>query len=121
MMAAGRRMAGNGRNTRAREAETRLGWRMAGLAFIMSSEAAAGAGIGWVVDYFAATTPWGLVLGAILGITVGLTSLLRGAWQLSKAMDAAGTPIGAKPLPPELEETDDDWDSDDNFERTGDG
>ena len=50
------------------EAETRLGWRMAGLAFTMSSEVAAGAILGWLVDWLAGTKPKGLIIGAIVGI-----------------------------------------------------
>lgn len=35
--------------------------------------------IGWVVDHFAGTTPWGLLVGLFLGIVVAFRNILRTA------------------------------------------
>jgi F0F1-type ATP synthase assembly protein I len=99
--------------------ETRLGWRMAGLAFVMSSEAAAGAGIGWLIDHFAGTGTRWLLIGAIVGIAVGMLSFIKGALALNRLLTqqererkARGIPL-PPPLPDEPEEDDgepdDDW------------
>ena len=64
----------------------RLGWRMAGLAFVMSSEAAAGALVGWVIDYFAGTDSRWLLIGGITGIAVGLLSFAKGALTLNRML-----------------------------------
>lgn len=69
--------------------ETRLGWRMAGVAMQTASEVAAGAALGWVVDHFADTRPWGLLIGGCLGIVVALTTLIRTAWRMNSEMDRA--------------------------------
>jgi F0F1-type ATP synthase assembly protein I len=69
--------------------ETRLGWRMAGVAMQTASEVAAGAALGWVVDHFADTRPWGLLVGGCLGIVVALTTLIRTAWRMNREMDRA--------------------------------
>jgi ATP synthase protein I len=54
-----------------------------GQAFRLSAEFVAGvvAGgvIGWLVDYFAGTSPWGLIVCLILGFCAGMLNLLRAA------------------------------------------
>ena len=35
--------------------------------------------IGWVVDHFAGTTPWGLLVGLFLGIVVAFRNIMRTA------------------------------------------
>lgn len=99
-----------GPTTAASEAETRLGWRMAGLAFTLSSEVAAGAIVGLVIDHFAKTAPRWLLIGAIAGISVGLLSFIRGAIALNRIVSqnerdraARGIPP-PPPLPPEPDE-----------------
>ena len=42
------------------------------------------AAIGFAVDYFAHTTPWGVVVGAILGLVVGTYRFIREALALSR-------------------------------------
>ena len=97
--------------------EIRLGWRMAGLAFVMSSEAAAGALIGLVIDHFADTSRW-LLIGGVTGIAVGLLSFARGAMTLNRMVAQQeqsrrerGVPPPA-PLPYKDEEDEDDDDAD---------
>ncbi len=52
-----------------------------GLAVRVSSEFAAGvlvgAALGWVVDYWAGTTPWGLIILLLLGFAAGVLNVLR--------------------------------------------
>jgi ATP synthase protein I len=47
----------------------------------------AGAALGWVVDRFAGTSPWGLFIFLILGFVAGVRNLMRAA-------DALGKPPG---------------------------
>jgi len=49
----------------------------------------AGAAIGWVVDRFAGTSPWGLFIFLILGFVAGVRNLMRAA-------DSLGKPPGKK-------------------------
>ena len=65
--------------------QKRLMWRLTGLAFMMSSEVAAGAGIGWLIDNWLGTANRWLTIGGIAGIAVGMTSFIRGALQLSRS------------------------------------
>lgn len=57
--------------------------RALGQAFRLSAEFVAGvvAGgvIGWLVDHFAGTSPWGLIVCLILGFCAGMLNLLRAA------------------------------------------
>jgi F0F1-type ATP synthase assembly protein I len=69
--------------------ETSIGWRMAGLGVQTGSEALAGALLGWVVDYYAGTNGMGLLVGGIVGIVVGLFSLVRGSMKLNREFDQA--------------------------------
>jgi len=54
-----------------------------GQAFRLSAEfvagVAAGGIIGWIVDHFAGTSPWGLIVCLILGFCAGMLNLLRAA------------------------------------------
>ncbi len=36
-----------------------------------------GAGIGWVIDHFAGTSPWGLLVVMMLGIVVAFRNIIR--------------------------------------------
>jgi F0F1-type ATP synthase assembly protein I len=95
------------------EQEARLGWRMAGLAFTMASEAGAGALFGWIVDYFAGTAPNGLLVGAVLGIAVGMFSLIRGAIAMNRLLSQQEAKRKLpKALPPEPDDDDDGTGSD---------
>jgi ATP synthase protein I len=44
----------------------------------------AGALIGWVVDKFAGTSPWGLIILLMLGFAAGVRNLLRASNMLGK-------------------------------------
>lgn len=68
------------------ERSLRLGWRMGGLAFEVTSQVAAGALLGWLIDRWLDTAPKGLLTGALLGIAVGLWHLVRGALRLERQL-----------------------------------
>ena len=100
------------------EAEMRLGWRMAGLAFVMSSEAAAGAIIGLVIDYFAGTGSRWLLICGVIGIAVGLLSFAKGALALNRLVsqqEQARRAQGIPPPPPLPDEEDEDEDQNDDW------
>lgn len=78
------------RPDRARERrETSIGWRMAGIGMQTSSEVIAGALLGWAADRWLGTSPRWTLVGAVAGIAVGLTTLIRGAMHANKELDEA--------------------------------
>lgn len=89
------------------EAEMRVGWRMAGLAFAVASEVAAGTILGYFADRMLGTAPLWTTVGAGLGISVSLYGLIRGALKLNRELDRTNR---SRPLPPPI--SDDEWDRD---------
>jgi len=63
------------------DANTRLGNRV--LAELIGG-IAGGALIGWVIDHFAGTTPWGLLVVMTLGIVASFRNIIRISNQHSK-------------------------------------
>lgn len=106
--------SGRGSHGASDEEEMRLGWRMAGLAFVMSSEAAAGALIGLAIDYFARSGSRWTLIGGIVGIAVGLLSFIKGALALNRlvAQQEQVRREQGIPLPPPLPDEDEDEESD---------
>jgi ATP synthase protein I len=49
------------------------------------SGVAAGGIVGWIVDRFAGTSPWGLIVCLILGFCAGMLNLLRAAGMVKTA------------------------------------
>src|SRR6185312_4545778 len=43
-----------------------------------------GAAIGWVIDRFAGTSPWGLIVFLLLGFCAGILSILRSAGMVAE-------------------------------------
>jgi F0F1-type ATP synthase assembly protein I len=82
------------------DAETRLGWRMAGLAFTTATEAVAGVLIGVGIDYLAGTRPRWTLIGGIAGIAVGLLSFIKGAIALNRLLTAKENERRARGIPP---------------------
>lgn len=82
-------MAGDGPNSdrRSRDAEISVGWRMAGLGMEVAAQAAGGALLGWLYDRWRGTGPTGTIIGAMLGIVVGLWTLIRGGLKLNRQLD----------------------------------
>ncbi|WP_312797720.1 AtpZ/AtpI family protein [Tianweitania sp.] len=60
-----------------------------GQAMKLSSEFIAGivvgAGLGWIVDRFAGTSPWGLIIFLLLGFGAGVLNVLRSAGLVADA------------------------------------
>ncbi|MBL8585000.1 MAG: AtpZ/AtpI family protein [Rhizobiaceae bacterium] len=59
-----------------------------GQAFKLSSEfiagIAVGAGLGWVIDRYAGTSPWGLIVFLLLGFAAGVLNVLRSAGMVAE-------------------------------------
>ena len=70
-------------------AETRLGWKMAGMGFQVVSEVAAGTLLGWLFDRWRGVpgSNIGVIVGASVGILVGMWSLIRNAFKLNRELD----------------------------------
>lgn len=70
-----------------------------GQAFKLSSEfiagIAVGAGIGWAIDHFAGTSPWGLVVFLLLGFCSGVLNVLRSAGMVA-GFEQNGRKTGSK-------------------------
>ena len=70
-----------------------------GQAFKMSSEfiagIAVGAGIGWAIDHFAGTSPWGLIVFLLLGFASGVLNVLRSAGMVA-GFEQNGRKTGTK-------------------------
>ncbi|MCZ6836728.1 MAG: AtpZ/AtpI family protein [Planctomycetota bacterium] len=91
------------------EEEIQVGFRMAGIGMEVSSQVAAGALLGWLVDQWLGSDPKGLLTGSIIGIVVGLWSLIRRSIKLQKLLDQKSPLTGrGVPLPTEDDDTNDD-------------
>ena len=59
-----------------------------GQAMKLSSEfiagIAVGAGLGWMIDRFAGTSPWGLVIFLLLGFAAGVLNVLRSVGKIAE-------------------------------------
>ncbi|MHC4082815.1 MAG: AtpZ/AtpI family protein [Planctomycetota bacterium] len=71
----------------ATQGEIRVGWRMGGMGMEVASQVGAGALLGWLWDRWRGTAPTGLLVGAVIGIVVGLWSLIRGGLKLNRDLD----------------------------------
>ena len=60
---------------------------MGGLGMEVATQVGAGALLGWLYDRWQGTAPTGLLVGAVIGIVVGLWSLIRGALKLNRELD----------------------------------
>ena len=45
----------------------------------------AGLGFGWLADRFLGTSPWGLIVGVLLGAGISVFAVVRSAGQMAKA------------------------------------
>ncbi|KXF78425.1 hypothetical protein ATN84_01080 [Paramesorhizobium deserti] len=43
-----------------------------------------GAAIGWLIDHFAGTSPWGLIIFLLLGFVAGVLNILRSSGQVAQ-------------------------------------
>jgi ATP synthase protein I len=54
-----------------------------------------GAGIGWIIDRFAGTSPWGLIVFLLLGFCAGVLNILRSSGMMPERK-LSGKPDDAK-------------------------
>lgn len=89
--------------------ETRLLWKLAGMGFQFGTEIVAGVLLGWLVDRYFGTQPWGVVIGSLLGIAVAFLDLTRKAIRLNRDMDRMALGASKKPqaAPPAEQRTQD--------------
>ncbi len=93
------------------DAEIRVGWKMGGLGMEVAAQVAAGAVLGWLFDKWRGTGTTGLLVGSLVGIAVGLWSMIRGALKLNRELERQSPTAGrGKPLVDEDDDTD-DWDN----------
>ncbi len=91
------------------DGEIRVGWRMGGLGMEVAAQVAAGALLGWLFDRWQGTSPNGLLVGAVIGIAVGMWHLIKGALKLNKELDRKHPTTGrGRPLPPNEDGENDD-------------
>ena len=91
--------------------EIRIGWRMAGIGMQVASEVAAGAILGYLFDLWRSVGHVGVLVGSIIGIAVGLWSLIGQTLKLNRQMDRLAPTKGrGTPLPPPDDDDDDDDD-----------
>jgi ATP synthase protein I len=66
-----------------------------GLAMRLASEFVVeilvGGAIGWTIDHFAGTSPWGLLIFLLLGFAAGVRSLMRAVGSAPPGSDSGGT------------------------------
>ena len=56
-------------------------WAAAGAAFELAGSVGGGCILGWAFDTWQNTSPWGLLAGAGLGMTIGMAALIRMAFR----------------------------------------
>jgi len=56
-----------------------------------------GIGLGWLVDHFAHTGPWGLVLGLLIGAGLSIYSTVRTASRMGAKMGSGTGPAAPGP------------------------
>ncbi len=101
-------MENEGRPRRDLEGEIRVGWRMGGLGMEVAAQVAAGALLGWLFDRWQDTSPNGLLVGSVIGIVIGLWSLVRGSLKLNRELERHHPTTGrGRPLPPDEDEQED--------------
>ncbi len=98
------------------DAEIRVGWKMGGLGMEVAAQVAAGAVLGWLYDRWRGTGTTGILVGSLIGIAVGLWSMIRGALKLNRELERQSPTAGrGKPQPPDDAsdgDLKDDWDED---------
>ena len=60
------------------ENKTKL-WGLTGMGITFASEVLAGALIGWGIDFYVKTSPWGLLSGCFLGILIAGINFFKNA------------------------------------------
>lgn len=86
------------RQTRADEDLRRQSHRMAGVGFEFVAAILLLGAAGWALDWWLGSSPWGLILGLVLGFAVGLWQLIRvGMRSFKQEAGSASGNIRSKP------------------------
>jgi F0F1-type ATP synthase assembly protein I len=72
--------------TKSDDVETRVGWRMAGLAGEVVSHVIAGGLLGWGLESWLGSEYW-ILVGLLVGIATGLLTMIRGALRVYGQLD----------------------------------
>ncbi|MBL9150114.1 MAG: AtpZ/AtpI family protein [Phycisphaerae bacterium] len=93
----------------------RAGWQLMGVGWEFGSQVVAGLLLGWGIDWLFNTRPWGLVIGPICGLAVGMWTFIRRAMAIDRSLGTPKPPPGGWREPPKDEEppADEDADTDD--------
>lgn len=71
-----------------------------GQAFRLSAEfisgVIAGGFLGWMLDSFAGSSPWGFILGLLLGFGAGMLNMLRASGELKRKPTSDKPPLAAR-------------------------
>ena len=85
---------------------------MGGLGMEVAAQVAAGALLGWLYDRWRGAGTTGILVGSLVGIAVGLGSMIRGALKLNRELERQSPTAGrGKPLVDEDGDDADDWDN----------
>ena len=63
-----------------------------------------GIGLGWLLDHYAGTGPWGMIGGMLIGSTVSIFTVVRTAGRMSDEAKKAGPPPQVVPFDDEDED-----------------
>ena len=62
-------------------------WRLSSMGFTLATEVAAGVLIGWMIDWALGTNRTFLVIGAVVGVLVGLSGFIRAAMRENQRLE----------------------------------
>lgn len=54
----------------------------------------AGFGVGWAIDSVVGTSPWGMIVGLLLGFAAGMLNIMRAAGELNRGPRSGTSPGG---------------------------
>lgn len=64
--------------------ESRRLWRLSGIGTELAAHVVAGVLLGLLFDLWRGTSPWGLLVGTVAGMAVGMTTFIRRALRLNR-------------------------------------
>ncbi|MFO0827192.1 MAG: AtpZ/AtpI family protein [Phycisphaerales bacterium] len=70
------------------------GWALMAVGWEFVSEVVAGLLIGWGIDYFFNTRPWGIIGGVVAGLLVGISTFIRRALSIQRSLGPVVRPPG---------------------------
>ena len=76
--------------------ERREKWAVAGAGLELAAGIGLFAGLGYLIDYWAGSLPWGTVVGALLGMAAGMYQLIKTVNRSSPPSPPPPTPFSEK-------------------------